>query len=175
MREVPKYYAHEVPLDAFAVKDRVRGLLGSVMIFIKVSDDANPDLVTSVDKAWKLHFGCRNHSLVKLFGFILSSVCIMVAVGCFLSLCVSISVVVDFAFSLARCHYLSNGYLYFLSLGVITSVTADVEKLVVSLLPSALPPDQEHIKLVTASGALLKFYSNEITLLNKMNRAEKIH
>ena len=82
---------------------------------------------------------------------------------------------VDSAFSPARCHYLSNGYLYFLSLGVITSVTADVEKLVVSLLHSALPPDQEHIKLVTTSGALLKFYSNEITLLNKMNRAEKIH
>ena len=25
VREVPKYYAHEAPLDAFAVKDRVRG------------------------------------------------------------------------------------------------------------------------------------------------------
>ena len=38
MREVPKYYAHEAPLDAFAVKDRVRGLLVSVMIFINVPE-----------------------------------------------------------------------------------------------------------------------------------------
>ena len=104
----------------------------------------------------QLQFGCRNHSLVKLLACILPSVFIMVAVGCFLSLRVIMSVMVDSAFSLARCHYLSNGYLYFLSLGVITSVTADVEKLVVSLLPSALPPDQEHIKLVTTSNTVPK-------------------
>ena len=122
-------------------RKRVRGLLGPVMIFIKNSEDVIPDLVSS---------------LVKLLGFILSSVCIMVAFGFFLSLCVIISVMVDSAFSPARCHYLSNGYLYFLSLGVITSVTADVEKLVVSLLPSALPRDQEHIKLVTTSNTVPK-------------------
>ena len=99
----------------------------------------------------------------------------MVAFGFFLSLCVIISVMVDSAFSPARCHYLSNGYLYFLSLGVITSVTADVEKLVVSLLPSALPPDQEHIKLVTTSNDTPKSYSNHITSKNKMNKTKKLH
>ena len=163
MREVPKYYAHEAPLDAFAVKDRVRGLLGSVMIYINVCEDAISDLVTSFDTVWKLQFGCRNHSLVKHLGFVLSRFCIMVAVGCFLSLHVIMSVMVDSVCSLTRCHYHSYCYIFFLSLGVITSVTADVEKLVVSLLPSALPPDQEHIKLVTTSNVIPKSYSNHIT------------
>ena len=87
----------------------------------------------------------------------------MVAVDCFLSLRVIISVVVDSVFSLTRCHCLSYVCLYFLSLGVITSVTADVEKLVVSLLPSALPPDQEHIKLVTTSYAKNHLFQRDRT------------
>ena len=82
---------------------------------------------------------------------------------------------VDSVFSLTRCHYHSYCYLYFQSLGVITSVTADVEKLVVSLLPSALPPDQEHIKLVSTSNVIPKSYSNHITSNNKMNRTENFH
>ena len=66
MREVPKYYAHEAPLDAFAVKDRVRGLLVSAKIFISVTEEAIPDLGTIVGTVWKLDSGCRYHIVVKL-------------------------------------------------------------------------------------------------------------
>ena len=99
MREVPKYYAHEAPLDAFAVKDRVRGLLVSAMIFISVTEKAIADLVNIVDTVWKLMSGCRNHIAVKLLGFILRSVFIVVAVDCFLLLRVTMSVAVDSVFS----------------------------------------------------------------------------